>query len=92
MSDLSPQSGAKRTLISTHSKSRWKSPPGTLPTGVAVIEGADSASIAGAVVMVNVPLKPERLRLSRRYGFDVHVRAQGTGYNTGHRAQHRFGF
>jgi hypothetical protein len=48
-----------RTLIRAHSKSRWKSAPGTLPTGVAVIEGADSASIAGAVATVNLPVKPK---------------------------------
>jgi hypothetical protein len=35
-----------------------RSPPGTLPTGVAVIEDADSASIAGSIVMVYVPTKP----------------------------------
>jgi hypothetical protein len=35
-----------------------KSPPGPAPTGVAVIDGADSASIAGAVVTINVPIKP----------------------------------
>jgi hypothetical protein len=35
-----------------------RSPSGTLPTGVAVIEVADSASIAESIVMVNVPLKP----------------------------------
>jgi hypothetical protein len=32
--------------------------PRTLPTGVAVIEDADLASIAGSIVMVNVPIKP----------------------------------
>jgi hypothetical protein len=42
-----------------------KSPPGTLPTGVAVIDGANSASIAGSVVTVNVPIKPS--------GFVYHV-------------------
>jgi hypothetical protein len=34
-----------------------KSPPGTLPTGVAVIEVADSASIAGSMVTVQVPVQ-----------------------------------
>ena len=29
------------------------------PTGVAVIEGADSASIAGSAVTVNVPVQPK---------------------------------
>jgi hypothetical protein len=32
--------------------------PGTLPTGVAVIEGANSASIAESIVKVYVPTKP----------------------------------
>jgi hypothetical protein len=36
-----------------------KSPPGTLPTGVAVIEGADSASIAGSAVTVKAPFQPK---------------------------------
>ena len=30
-------------------------PPGPAPTGVAVIDGATSASIAGTVVTINVP-------------------------------------
>ena len=33
-------------------------PPGPAPTGVAVIDGATSASIAGTVVTVNVPVQP----------------------------------
>jgi hypothetical protein len=32
---------------------------GMAPTGVAVIEGADSASIAGSAVTVNVPVQPK---------------------------------
>jgi hypothetical protein len=46
---------------SGHAAASWRfyeSPPGTPPTGVAVIAGADTASIAGTVVTVNVPLKP----------------------------------
>src|SRR5262245_1165803 len=35
-----------------------QSPPGTAPTGVTVIEGADSATVSGSVVTVNVPIKP----------------------------------
>jgi len=35
-----------------------KSPPGPAPTGVAVISGADSASLAGTVVTCNVPVLP----------------------------------
>jgi hypothetical protein len=33
-----------------------RSPPGALPAGVAVIKGADSASIARSIVMINVPI------------------------------------
>jgi hypothetical protein len=36
-----------------------KSPPGSLPTGVAVVDGANLASIAGSAVTVNVPIKPK---------------------------------
>jgi hypothetical protein len=35
-----------------------KSPPGPAPVGVAVISGADSASLAGTVVTINVPIMP----------------------------------
>jgi hypothetical protein len=40
-----------------------RSPSGTLPTGVAVIEVADSASIAESIVMVNVADQAGELRL-----------------------------
>jgi len=36
-----------------------KSPPGTLPSGVAVVDGADSATVPGSAVMVNVPIRPK---------------------------------
>jgi hypothetical protein len=42
-----------------------KSPAGALPTGVAVIDGCDSASIAGSVVTINVPVHAK--------GFVYHV-------------------
>jgi hypothetical protein len=34
------------------------SPAGTLPTGVVVIEGCNSATLAGTVVTINVPVMP----------------------------------
>jgi hypothetical protein len=36
-----------------------KSPPGTLPSGVAVVDGADSATIPGPAVTVNVSIRPK---------------------------------
>jgi hypothetical protein len=35
-----------------------KVPPGPAPTGMVVIEGADSASISGTVVTVSIPITP----------------------------------
>jgi hypothetical protein len=36
-----------------------KSPPAPLPSGVAVVDGADSATIPGSAVTVNVPVQPK---------------------------------